>query len=278
VRGDALPFLAELTGPDAQALRTRATVVAREAGHGHILARHHPDLSDLQLQERLSTGLDPQGEPAPTAGISSKFTTEDVFATTLTGSLNEIHQRLRQTRRALSQLVTAYAQAEADFAVIHDRHHQEGGLGHAVGNAQMLRAQARDAMHQGIQQSRMQADRLPVFWHPARERIELYEKYVIMKNHGQQVGSGYEGLNPVPGTQVRGKPPKGLGQQRTMTIYQNTQAFAGPARFTLTVVWVAGGIDRAMARRHAVNGWHLRTHYPCQPANGLESLTGDGED
>jgi hypothetical protein len=79
------PVLRPPISPEAERRQRELAAFLAEIGPreaavgGHVVARHHPNLTDKQLQDRLTTGLDSAGALAVTGGISSAFASEAIF-------------------------------------------------------------------------------------------------------------------------------------------------------------------------------------------------------
>ncbi|CAE6740270.1 hypothetical protein [Paraburkholderia haematera] len=257
----------ELRSPRVRALRVRAHVRARQGEHGHVLARHHPSLTDQQLKDRLLTGLDPEGEPAPTSGVSSRFASEEVFYASLEAVHNAMATALANTRKLLGPNLTACADAEAAFnATVGGPPRQQ---------AQQKRTEAYSDLRLALQSLQSLPDHLPVQWDTTRRCVILYPKYVVNLYQRKQVGVGFYGTGPKPNTSVQGKPPKGAGKQRSMEIYERVHPFNGPAENTLTVFVTPDSPMNAYGRKHAINNWGLITHYPQYHTEDNVHIKGD---
>lgn len=261
----ALSLQEALVSREVRALRVRANVRARQGESGHVLARHHPSLTDQQLMDRLLTGLDPEGEPAPTSGVSSRFASEDVFFESLRMVHVAMTSALAKTRRLLKPNLDACAEAEALF--LH-------AAGVQRGLAQAQRTEAYSDLRLAIQSLTTLPDHLPVEWDNVRRCVVLYPKYVINLHQRVQAGTGFYGTGPLPNTVVNGQLPKGLGKQRTMQIYARVQPFNGPADNTLTVFVTPDSPMNAFGRKHSVESWGLITHYPQYHEEGNVRITG----
>jgi hypothetical protein len=241
----AMSLQEELRSEKVRAIRVRANVRSREGDRGHVLARHHPSLTDMQLKNRLLTGLDPEGNPAPTSGVSSRFASEQLFFK----SLQQVHQRmavaLNNSVRYLRSNLVDCANAEAAFLA--------AAPGPAKRQAQLERAQAYNDFRSALQVIPSLNDHLPLQWDDGRRCLILYPKYAINLYQGEQLGVGFYGTGPKPNTVVGGK---------TMTIYERTQPFTAPAESTLTVFTTPDSPMNALGRKHNIENWGLITHYP----------------
>lgn len=254
---------AALQSREAVALRARAGVRAREGDRGHVLARHHPSLTDQQLRNRLTTGLDIDGDPAP-ANVSSRFSSEQVFVSTLRAVFARVDELLLQTGQYLQHNLAALAAAQA---AVHAAMHAPAPLnGPAIGAAHQALAGARGDLMLAVRATQTSPGLFPVYFHPGRQRIELFETYAITKNHRGQIGVGFYGTKPRENQNVKGK---------VMTLYGNTVPLQGPAEHTLTVLQVTGQADRALARPHKARDWNLTTHYPTYATEESIDFRGD---
>jgi hypothetical protein len=247
---------------------------------GHLASRHGPDLTDQELRGRLLTGLDREGVPAPTAGVSSRFSSEELLASTLATVFRQVQAALGRTRQMLNPNVVAYANAQAAFSNLQTLLLLPGMARASAGMAQASQARAQELNDLQLALTGTQnaaatglAPMLPVYWSGARQRIELFERYVFIHSHGGHVGVGYYGTQPRPNSVVNGIAPDGLGKTSTMTLYGNVQAYAGPLDETLTVLEVAGFPDRAYGRAHDPLRWNVVTHYPTGRVAGGNALT-----
>ena len=257
--------------PQVRAMRVTANVRAREeAAGGHVLARHHPSLSDEALCRRLTTGLDPEGEPAPNPGVSSRFESEEVFYSTL----RTVHQMLKtglsNTRKYLRDPLANLAAAEAHFITV--RHMRDlpmapANIGQMIGQAEAQRRDATTDMNGSIAAVHSGSLYLPVQWD--NEQLTLYPTYVITKDHGSQVGYGFYGTGPNARRVIHGIPPKGAGKSREMVTYQRTNPFQGRANHTLTVLRTPDAPFNLLGQRVDIESWPIVTHYPVD--GGVDS-------
>ncbi len=259
-------------------IRFRHRMGEFEDGKGHIMARHGPQLSDAQLQSRLTTGLDSEGVPAPTAGVSSKFSNRASIVDTMNCVVATcFHQGLKRTTQYLRPAIQGLAAAQATLAAAN-------GPAAQIAAAEMRAAKT--SLQETIEASNgmATADRfnLPVYWNNARSRIELFQTYCITCTHPGTIGTGYYGTGPQAGAQVAGVAPKGIGKSKQVVRYARANAYNGPLNQTMTVLKLKGD-DRIMAKRLDMRVFTFITHYPTGrmaggPAleDGFASFSGTG--
>jgi hypothetical protein len=247
-----------LRSGEVLALRLRAHVRARQGEHGHVLARHHPSLTDEQLKARLLTGLDPEGEPAPTSGVSSRFASEEIFFKSLRAVHRLVGDALKQTREYLRDNLGRCAAADARLANLQ----AQAAPGLQIGEAARERTEAYNDLRLAVGVVADLDGHLPVQWDAGRKCLTLFPKYVIAFHHNEKQGVGFYGTGPRPNTMVAGQPPKGQGQQRNMTIFERAHPFNGPADSTLTVMVTPDAPLDTLGRQHNIENWGLVTHYP----------------
>lgn len=242
-----------LASQEVRALRLRAHVRAREGDEGHVLARHHPSLTDQQLMDRLLKGLDSEGKPAPTSGISSRFISEEVFLQSLRNVHTEMASALTRTRRLLEPNIASYSSAVSRFDQAHGAQKCAALQHFKEASADLMAA---------IQSLCSLPDHLPVLWDNARRCIILYPSYAINVYHGMRVGTGFYGTKPQPKTISAGTEPKGLTTQCTLKTYKRVHPFNSPLDNTLTLFATPNSPMNALGRLHTVANWGLITHYP----------------
>jgi len=247
---------------------------------GHVGARHHPDLTNQQLQDRLTTGLDAQGVVAVTSGISSAFASQELFRETLKSVEDLLNTGLEKTRTYLRENLKAYrdARTAAEQA-------QRALLPNTIAGGHALMVALKDAKNDlaaavGVtQQGAMQRNQflLPVEmvegpviakrnqWANLLKReylIQLFPRYRITLFHYKTIGRGYRGTSPRLATVQ--------GQQ--ITVYDQVQPFQAPSDHTFTLLVVKGQHDLRLTRPHNAQTWGLITHFPTDTRE--ESISG----
>ncbi len=246
---------------------------------GHVVARHHPDLTDQQLQDRLTTGLDEQGHVAATSGVSSAFASREIFEQTMRRVEELLNQGIENTRAYLRPNLDAYRQARAAADAA-----QQAALPNALGAANPAMAAFRQAKNDllaaiGVTQQGtivnhafmipVEAFELPPIanrhqWAPSLQRyiaIRLFPRYSVVVDHGRSLGRGFRGTSP------RQKIVN--GQQ--ITTYAVVLPFQGPSDHTFTLLVVRGQHDLRLDRPHNARDWGVRTHFPTNTRQ--ESIT-----
>ena len=247
----------ELRSPQVRALRLKAHVRARQGERGHVIARHHPALTDQQLIDRLLTGLDPEGERAPTSGVSSRFASEDVFFESLKAVHIVMASALAKTRALLHENLQACAHAEAVFLATPPSP--------AKNTAQLGRTEAYNDLRAALQALASLPDHLPVQWDNMQRCVILYPRYAVNLFQRKQLGTGFYGTGPKPNTIVLGA---------AMTTYTRAQAFNGPAENSLTVFTTPAAPLNGLGRKHNIENWGLITHYPQYDEESNVQITG----
>jgi hypothetical protein len=277
--------------PDAERRQRELAAFLKEIGPreqavgGHVVARHHSNLSDQQLQDRLTKGLDKDGAHAPTSGVSSAFASDEIFQSTLRRVEELLNAGLESTRAYLRDNLDEYRRTRqaAEAAQI-------AALPNALGGANPLIAahnQAKNDLlaavgvtqHDNVIRSRfmlpVEAVRLPdipgrIQWAGILKNfyvIRLFATYSIVAYHNRQVGRGFRGLQPVQ-KNVENKQK----QSQLMTVYGSVQPFLAPADHTFTLLHVLGQHDLRMDRPHNARDWGVTTHFPADTR--VESIRG----
>ncbi len=247
---------------------------------GHVAARHHPDLTDQQLQDRLTTGLDAQGHVAVTSGVSSAFASQEIFEQTIRRVEELLNQGIESTRAYLRPNLETYRQARAAAEVA-----QRAALPNALGAANPAMAAFRQAKNDLLaaidvtQQGNVvnhafmipvEAFDLPQIanrnqWAASLQRyiaVRLFPRYSIIVFQRRTIGRGFRGTSPRQ--QIVG------GQQ--ITTYAVVQPFLAPSDHTFTLLVVQGQHDLRLDRPHNARDWGVRTHFPTDTRQ--ESITG----
>ena len=254
----AMTLLEELNSAAAKEIRLSAHMRARQEDGGHVFARHGPSLTDQQLMDRLLTGLDHEGEIAPTSGVSSRFASREMFVGTFKTVHQSMTQALANTRAYLRDPIALCAELEADFLTAAPA---------ARAAVVARRGEAYNDLRQSLLAVNSMTHHLPVQWDAVRRCVTLYSRYTVKHPHYKQLGHGYYGTGPKPNTLVMGCLPKGLGTQREMQIYDRAHLFNGPAQHTLTVFVAPDEQHNAFGLKHDISTWPLITHYPQHDNN-----------
>lgn len=273
--------------PDAERRRREVAAFLAEIGPreaavgGHVVARHHPNLTDQQLQARLTSGLDASGAVAVTGGVSSAFASEEIFRSTLRHVEELLDAGLESTRAYLRANLTEYKQTRQAAEAA-----QQAALPATLPQAHPLVAAHRQAKNDLLaavavtQQGTIvngkfmlpveSADLPPVpnrgLWTAILQKylvIRLFPTYcLVVYHHGQRVGRGFRGTSPRQAT-VK-------GQQ--ITVFDVVQPFQGPSDHTFTKLRVMGQHDLRIDRPHDARQWGVTTHFPSDARQ--ESIVG----
>jgi len=251
--------------------RPFAEIGPREAAvGGHVVARHHPNLTDQQLQARLTTGLDSAGDVAVTGGVSSAFASEEIFRSTLReverrldagleatiGYLRPMHDAYKATRRAAdaAQLAALPATLPKTHAAIVAHRQAKNDLLAGIGVTQSGAVVASRFMLP-VDSAEVPPIASRGNWADILKRyleIRLFGSYSIVAYHRQQVGRGFRGTSPRQAS-VKGQ---------MITVFDVVQPFQGRSDHTFTKLRVMGAHDLRIDRAHTASTWGVTTHYP----------------
>ena len=284
----ALPFpvLHAPISPEAERRQRELAAFLAEIGPreaavgGHVAARHHPNLTDKQLQDRLTTGLDSTGALAVTGGISSAFASEAIFQSTLRRVEGLLNAGLESTREYLRPNLDEYratrrlaeaAQVAALPATLANANpiltahrHAKNDLLAAIGVTQQ------GTVVRGQFKLPVDSEELP----PIANRgqwasilrsylvVRLFRTYCVVAYHHEQVGRGFRGTSP----------RKKVVQGQQIDVFNVVQPFQGPSDHTFTKFRVMGQHDLRIDRPHNARDWGLTTHFPTDTRQ--ESITG----
>jgi hypothetical protein len=280
------PVLRAPISPEAERRQRELAAFLAEIGPreaavgGHVVARHHPNLTDKQLQDRLTTGLDSAGALAVTGGISSAFASEAIFQSTLRRVEDLLNAGLESTREYLRPNLDEYkatrrAAEAAQIAALPATLGQANPILTAHRHARNDLLAAIEVTQQGTVirgqfKLPVQSEELP----PIANRgqwaailrsylvVRLYGSYcVVAYHHGQQVGRGFRGTSP----------RKKVVQGQEITVFNVVQPFQGPSDHTFTKLRVMGQHDFRIDRPHNARDWGVTTHFPSD--SRTESIT-----
>jgi hypothetical protein len=258
-----------------------AEIQLREnAAGGHVAARHHPNLTDQQLQDRLITGLDAHGAVAVTSGVSSAFQSEALFQETLRRVEELLNRGLESTRAYLRENIVAYQTTRA-AAEAAQRLALPNALGHANPTLTAFRNARNDLLaaiavtQQGnfVNNAFMlpvESGDLPAIanryqWAASLQSylvINLFQRYRLTVYQRKTVGRGFRGTSP--------RLQNVRGQQ--ITVYGVVQPFQGSSDHTFTLLVVQGQHDLRIDRPHNARQWGVTTHFPSDERQ--ESVSG----
>jgi hypothetical protein len=254
---DVAEFLAQI-GPREQAVG------------GHVVARHHPRLTDQQLQARLTTGLDADGDVAVNSGISSAFASEELFAATLRRVEDMLNTGLESTRAYLRANLDDYKTTRRDAEaaqlaalpltlgaanpIIKAHHQAKQDLIAAIGATQQAQV-VRGAFMLPVEPFEVPPLPNRHNWPAVLQRlvvVRLYPAYCLTAYQHGQVGRGFRGTQP----------KQAVVQGTQMTLYKVVQPFQGPSDHTFTKLRVTGQHDLRIDRPHNARAWGVTTHFP----------------
>ena len=260
-----LPILENLIAEE------RAEMIAKPmeplGGHSHSLARHGPDLTDAQLQNRLTTGVDRYGVPAP-ADSSSRFDSYQIWLTTRTRAANRVDAAKVNTMAALNVTLTAYANAWHAARAQPPSALKAGAIAaaHALRPAIVAAAAAiANPSPDHLQTAIVNAPNPPMPNHAdpvavaadavainaaVQNMPRLRNRYMVVVSHGiAGVGPSFDGTGPMGGPHPGAV--AGARQRSTTTIYTPP---AGP-----------------IATSPAAAVWPIVTHFPSSDPAGISS-------
>jgi hypothetical protein len=186
-----------LQGARVDTVKGQATTVlamayeARDAGHS--LDRHGPRVSDSQLQERLRTGVAPDGALSPTTGLSTRFNGHGDYVRTRLAAVQGMTAAITATRDHLKAELKTLATARKTFqdAPPGPAKAAGGPLRLAIDNA-VAAVQAKVAAIGNPDATRMPIKFVPNAATPAGY-ITMYKSYSIIVDHGADIGIGFRG-------------------------------------------------------------------------------------
>lgn len=172
---------------------------------GHSLDRHGPQVDDKQLQDRITTGVAPDGNFAPTS-VSTKFASHEMYMEArlkseakLDGAIVQVQNRMRPFLLALNTADNEHATAKAG-----PDKGPTGKLGKALADAKNAITVAAAAPAAGEVPVSVTKGAKPQVLHAA--------KYSVVVVHGKPIGSGFEGTggaktlhDPTPGSTKTGE-------------------------------------------------------------------------
>lgn len=237
---------------------------------GHVVARHHPNLTDQQLQARLTTGLDAAGAVAVTGGVSSAFASEELFRSTLRRVEDQLNAGLESTRAYLranleeyrttraaaeaAQLAALPATLPAANPIIKAHHQAKQDLIAAIGVTQGAQVVRGEFM---LPVEPFDLPPIPnrATWPAVLQRFvvaRLYPAYCLTLYQRGQVGRGFRGTSP----------RNQIVQGQQITVFDVVLPFQGPSDHTFTKLRVMGQHDLRIDRPHNARDWGVTTHFP----------------
>lgn len=242
---------------DAVALETADHTANPHAGHS--LGRHGPQVTDAQLQSRLTTGTAPDGAFSPAPGTSSRFNSHIDYIQTRQAAATSAANAIATLQGRLAPLLTAYETACVTFLTT------PGGP--AKGAAGAARNAARTAVTNATGTITnpsptelavvVQNFPMPATTPPAdvpglvAGMITLRPTYKVVVDHARDIGTAFVGtgaptpaIHPTtaaagPGQVWPGTAPAPAAPQRTRTTFGvpvNSTLGAPPAPATWTAI------------------------------------------
>ena len=203
---------------------TEIAVAADNITGGHAEVRHGADLTDQQLQDRITTGQDRTGTAAAT-DTRSRFASHDLLVSTKNMAINILNDAKNNTLAHFLGSLTNFIQAWIDF--------ENTPPGPPKGAAGIRRNTARTANHTlagnipllSPNLLRVNVNNPPYAGalianipNMALDMIDVRNRYKIVINHGRDLGPSFRGTGPNggphPGTMPAPSP------QSTLTITQ----------------------------------------------------------
>ena len=270
------PVVQAPISPDAERRQREVAAFLAEIGPrehavgGHVVARHHSNLTDQQLQARLTTGLDAAGAVAVTGGISSAFASDEIFRSTLRRAEDMLNAGLESTRAYLranlddykatrraaeaAQMAALPATLPAANPIIKAHHQAKQDLIAAIGVTQHPQV-VRGEFMLPVEHEDMPPIPNRLTWPAVLQRyvvVRLYPNYCITAYQRVQVGRGFRGTQP----------RQQLVQGQQITVFDVVLPFQGPSDHTFTKLRVMGQHDRRIDRPHNARDWGVTTHFP----------------
>lgn len=219
------------------------------ADQGHSLDRHGPEVTNHALDQRLKTGIAPDGANSPAPGLSTRFVDYETWMETRRLSVLKLQDNIQTTVDELTPYVDEYETAKRTFD---DPINAGPGRGPG-GQFRVALDQAKD-MLQGqvilMNSDSPSDDYVPVTFNGAaanpRESVKLKDSYTVLQEHGRKVGEGYRGMgDPVNNTYANTQKVDSLSQTRT--------GLEGAAE---ELAW-SNGVPN-------VSGWKAFQHFPAE--------------
>jgi len=245
---------------DESANKIESTRLETESG-GHSLDRHGPEVSDQALQDRLTTGMAPDGKLSPAPGLSTKFATYDEYLKTRTAATSLMSNGLTKAVTTLQSSMDGLKNAKAAF----DNEPSGPGKGQKSKDLATKKTELKSAVT-GIGQA--SADTAPVKYVQSgrnpEDMVVLYGSYGAVVDHGRVIGSGFEGedekqvTNPVDSS------------KDDITVYDKTNAISGGVSQTQTTFEAATAGKNLFGVTHNPSSWKVVQHFPTKDqTNGL---------
>lgn len=283
--------------------RKQEAETMEEAGGGHSLDRHGPEITDVALQARLTTGIAPDGAISVAPGYSSKFASYTLWLDTRQRAIDALVAAVATTQIRLmaleprlptaQQRETAADQAVTDATAVRQAKHvaherAKGQLG--VGSVGQLAA--RDELDQaaaGLAKATTKRadlassltallDALPL---PVdRAAVDLGDitsfrvkkAYRIIVDNAKTIGTGWQGT----GVQAPRDVVHGGRTVEDAVLYAGTQASdtltkslttldGGAAQGTPLLTAGAGGGAAVPNAALTVGAWGVVQHFPAPP-------------
>jgi hypothetical protein len=254
----------------AHALEARDTGLLAPQ-RAHSLDRHGPQVSDQQLQDRLTTGVAPDGAPSAAPGMSSRFKSHVEWMATRNAAVNAADAAVLATRAALTAPLTAFSNAITTFL--------NTAPGAAKGVAGAARAAARTAVDNAVAAiTSPNPNQMPVtFQNPVipnnppaaalpgllaaipnqvQQAVLLRPSYQIVVAHGRAIGESFVG------TGAPGPSPAGPGQ-----VWPGTAP--GPQLQNTRTTFVVPGAPAPLFTVGPAAGWPAIQHFPVQDPAGI---------
>jgi hypothetical protein len=243
---------------------------------GHSLGRHGPQVSDQQLQDRITTGVAADGafSPVGAGGSSTKFASHKDYVETRDAAVKTADAALGASKALVAPLTQAYLAAATAF-VKEPSGPKKGTLSTAMQTAKTNV----DTAAKGI--TNPSADKLSVTVQTPPIRSATKEadlpalvarmvlaraSYEIVLDHKRAVGSGFQGDGSAktvtdPSHTDKSKPAKtGEGNDKTKAMPAPTKT-----RTTFDVTGGAQPIDTVPA----ASGWKAAQHFPTEAPTGI---------
>lgn len=230
------------------------------ADGGHSLKRHGPEITDEQLKDRLSSGIAADGAFSPTPGASTKFVSYEAYLNTRERVSRDMNATLTETRRYLKGDLNAYHNAIVRF--------NNADPGPDKGDLARVRNNKKKTVEDKVSRiGQTHKDYLPVKFNAADANplhwIVTYGSYGVVRDHGELVGTGFQGRAGSEKDQVHpvsGEVKAGAG----WSVHDDT----GGINNTFSTLEVASGNNTPVFPGLNCNGWPFVQHFPSEKDTG----------
>lgn len=224
---------------------------------GHSLDRHGPDVTDDQLQDRLTTGIAPDNVVSPAPGLSTKFSSYEEYLKTRTAAVDRVKSGMRATHGLVLPLAKAVKKAQTAFDT------EPSGPGKGQKSQELAAAKlALDAACKTTAPSSTTYFPVKYVRTPnVTDSVVLYGSYGVVEEHGRAIGSGFKGKD-----EKKAPHPKDSSKD-DIDVYDSTEALDAGVTQTKSTFEVSGA-TKLMAP-HNPGAWKACQHFPTVDTVGI---------